>query len=61
MLENGIAARKKREELNAKRNRLFQQFLKNPLNTRLALKIKIIDDQVAECTAQMERKRESRK
>jgi len=57
MLANEVDARRKREELKAKRNLLFKRFLKNPLDTRLALKIKIIDDQVAECTEQMERKR----
>jgi len=61
MLEEEIDARRKREELKAKRNLLFQQFLRNPRDTRLALKIKTIDDQVAKCTAQMERKRETRK
>jgi len=60
MLEDAIDARKKREELKAKRNLLFQRFLKNPLDTRLALKIKIIDDQIAECTVQMEQKRAGR-
>lgn len=61
MLENAIDVRRKREELKAKRNLLFQRFLKNPLDTRLALKIKTIDDQVAECTQQMERMKERRK
>jgi len=60
MLESEIDARRKREELKAKRNLLFKRFLKNPLDTRLALKIKTIDDQVAECTEQMERKRGKR-
>ena len=60
MLQNEIDARRKREELKAKRNLLFQQFLKNPLDTHLALKIKTIDDQVAECTEQMEQKRAGR-
>jgi len=45
------------DELGAKRNLLFERFLKNPLDTRLALEIKIIDDQVAECTQQMDQKR----
>jgi hypothetical protein len=43
-----IDARKKREELRTKRDRLFEQYLKNPSNTLLALEIKTIDDQVAE-------------
>ncbi len=38
---------RKREELKAQRNLLFERFLRNPLDTGLALKIKIIDDQVA--------------
>jgi hypothetical protein len=49
-------AMKKREELKAQRNLLFERFLRNPLDTSLALKIKIIDDQVAVCAEQMERK-----
>ena len=57
MLETAIDEKGKRDKLKAKRNLLFERFLKNPLDTRLALEIKIIDDQVAECTDQMERKR----
>jgi hypothetical protein len=41
---------KKREELKAKRDRLFALFLRNPAQIRLAIEIKKIDDQVAECT-----------
>lgn len=44
----------KREELKAERNLLFKRFLRNPQDTRLALKIKLIDDQVAACAEQME-------
>jgi len=61
MLENVIDVRRKREELKAKRNLLFERFLKNPLDTRLALKIKTIDDQVAEYTEQMARMKDRRK
>jgi hypothetical protein len=50
MQEIPTDAKRKREELKAKRNLLFTQFLKNPRDIRLALKIKIIDDQVAEFT-----------
>jgi hypothetical protein len=59
MQEIPTDAKRKREELKAKRNLLFTQFLKNPRDIRLALKIKIIDDQVAEFTEQMEGKRRS--
>jgi len=44
MPENAIDARKKREELKAKRNLLFQRFLKNLQDIHLALRIKRIDD-----------------
>ena len=60
MLENAIDVLRKREELKAKRNLLFARFLKNPLDTQLALKIKIIDDQVAECSERMQQMRERR-
>jgi hypothetical protein len=56
MQETPIDSMRKREELKAKRNLLFQRFLHNPLETHLALEIKIIDDQVAECTELVERK-----
>jgi hypothetical protein len=56
MHETPIDTMRKREELKAKRNLLFQRFLQNPLDTHLALEIKIIDDQVAECTELVERK-----
>ena len=48
--------KRNREELKAKRNLLFKLFLKNPIHTRLAIEIKVIDDKLAECTQQMERK-----
>jgi hypothetical protein len=53
MQETPFNAVRKREELKAERNRLFQRFLRNPRDTRLALKIKLIDDQVAACTEQI--------
>jgi hypothetical protein len=49
---------RKREELKTQRNLLFKRFLRNPLDTSLALKIKIIDDQVAASDEQMEREKE---
>jgi hypothetical protein len=56
MHQTPIDAVRKYEELKAKRNLLFRRFLQNPLETHLALEIKIIDDQVAECTDLMKRK-----
>ncbi len=40
---------KKLEELKAAREPLFQRFANNPSETHLALEIKVIDDQIAEC------------
>jgi hypothetical protein len=37
-----------REQLKAKRNRLFNRYFKNPMNTSLAIEIRLIDDRVAE-------------
>jgi len=48
---------KKREELRVRRESLFQRFEKNPDEIHLALKIKIIDDQIAECTHLIKQKR----
>jgi hypothetical protein len=62
MLEATIAdERKKRKELTVKRNLLFAQYLKSPQDTRLALEIKLIDDQVAASIEQTERKPGTRK
>jgi hypothetical protein len=47
--------KKKREDLKNRRAPLFKRYEKNPNDLRLALEIKIIDDQIAECTQQMER------
>ena len=60
MQETAIDAKKKREKLKTTRNLLFARFLKNPSDTRLALEIKIIDDQVAECVRQMQPQTEKR-
>ena len=51
---------RKREELKAERNLLFKRFLKNPTDTHLALRIKSIDDQVAECSELMRQKKKRR-
>lgn len=48
--------RNKRKALTTKRNLLFAQYLKSPQDTRLALEIKLLDDQVAASIEQTERK-----
>lgn len=54
--ETAIDDKSKRDKLKAKRALLFEKYLKNPEDTQRALEIKIIDDQVAEFTKQIDRK-----
>ena len=48
--------KKKRDDLKTKRNSLFKKYSKHPYALHLALEIKIIDDEIAECTLKMEPK-----
>jgi hypothetical protein len=52
-----IDTRKTLAEWKAKRNWLFDEYLKNPSNTLLALEIKAIDDQIAEAIERSTAKR----
>jgi hypothetical protein len=54
--ESASDEKRKREALKAKRDLLFERYLKHPMDTRLALEIKTIDDQLAEDTQQRKRK-----
>ena len=53
--------KKKSEQLKAKRDQLFAKYLKHPWDTRLALEIKALDDQVAECVEQLQLERRAKK
>ena len=55
--ETAIEARVKRKEWKTKRDRLFEQYLKDPSNTLLALEIKAIDDLVAQSVDREEKQR----
>ena len=59
MAENSIDRKKIRDELKFERAKLYEQFLKHPMDTRLALTIKIIDDEIADCTEWMRTKEKS--
>jgi hypothetical protein len=57
---NGVTAcagvwKRKREELKKRRAPRFKRYEKNPSDLGLALEIRMIDDQIAECTEQMAR------
>jgi len=55
ILSKPIDLQKRRDELKARRESLFNKYLKNPEETQLALEIKVLDDEVAECVQQMGR------
>ena len=48
MPETTIEEKKKREDLKARRDLLFERYVKRPMDTHLALEIKLLDDQLAE-------------
>jgi len=50
MQETLVECKSKRDKLKAKRDLLFERYLKNPQDSRMALEIKKIDDEIAECT-----------
>ena len=49
------------QELMDKRKPVWERFEKNPTDTRLALELKIIDDQIAECNQQIRGDRRKQK
>jgi hypothetical protein len=59
MAENSIDKQKVRHDLKIARTKLLDQFLKHPKDTRLALSIKIINDQIANCTELIRTKEKS--
>lgn len=48
MTETTIEEKKKREDLKAKRDLLFARYVNRPMDTHLALEIKVLDDQLAD-------------
>jgi hypothetical protein len=47
--------KRKREDLKDRRIPLFRRYEKSPNDLRLALEIKLLDDQIAECTQEIDR------
>ena len=46
-----------RVELAARRSELFKRFVRNPADIRLAGEIRLLDDQILECSEHMESER----
>jgi hypothetical protein len=48
-----------RAQLKSKRDLLFEEYSQNPMNSRMAIEIKLIDDQIAELTEHQSQRRKS--
>ena len=53
ILSISLQLQARRDELKARRESPFNEYLKHPAETQLALEIKEFDDQVAECVQQL--------
>jgi hypothetical protein len=53
MLPSAGAWKRKREDLRSRRVPLFEKYKKNPNSLVLAMQIKRIDDEIAECAQAM--------
>jgi hypothetical protein len=51
--------KKKRDDLKSRRNSLFEEYARHPEEFHLALEIKKIDDEIADCTVHVEQERRS--
>jgi hypothetical protein len=51
--------KKQRDDLKAKRNSLFEKYLKRPHDFQLASQIKPIDDEIAVCTEKLNQEQRS--
>lgn len=60
MQKPGIDEKKVRDQLKQERNLLVETYLKNPMQTHLAIEIKSIDDRIAELTEHLDRQKKSR-
>jgi predicted nucleic acid-binding Zn-ribbon protein len=56
----GIDEKKVRDQLKQERNLLIETYSKNPMQTHLAIEIKLIDDRIAELTEHLVRQKKSR-
>jgi hypothetical protein len=54
-----IDEKKTRDQLKTKRDLLLEEYSRNPMNTRLAIEIRLIDDQVAALTERLVEQRKS--
>jgi hypothetical protein len=58
MLATTVDWKKVRQELKAKRTEIFDRFVKNPADIRLAIEIRILDDEMVDCSKHLQRERD---
>ena len=61
MLPASDSQKKRQQGLRGKRKLLWERFEDNPNEIHLALELKIIDDQIAECTQEIQGDRRKQK
>jgi uncharacterized coiled-coil DUF342 family protein len=59
MQETLVECKSRRDKLKAKRDMLFERYLKSPQDSRMALEIKKIDDEIAEYTDRLRQPRKT--
>ncbi|MFI5092389.1 MAG: hypothetical protein WCE50_02995 [Candidatus Acidiferrum sp.] len=59
MLAVASGLKKKLDDLRSKRSSLFERYAKHPQDYHLALEIKKLDDEIADCTQHVEQERRS--
>jgi len=56
--DTSVDWKKVREQLKAKRNELFHRFERSPGDIRLAIEIKILDDEMWDCSEHLQGERD---
>ncbi|MGC1905297.1 MAG: hypothetical protein WA715_15865 [Candidatus Acidiferrum sp.] len=58
--DSAVADKAKREELKAKRDAIYARYLRSPTNSKLAIEIKSIDDQIADLVERNDKLKKSK-
>jgi hypothetical protein len=58
--DSAVADKAKREELKAKRDAIYERYLRSPTNSKLAIEIKSIDDQIADLVERNDKLKKSK-
>jgi hypothetical protein len=58
--DSAVGDKVKREELKAKRDAIYATYLRSPTNSKLAIEIKSIDDQIADLVERNDKLKKSK-